>query len=63
MYISYSHIMAMVQKYYPSNFEELKWVISEVRELVLPETCHDLISSLPEQIKEIVNMKGSITKY
>ena len=51
-----------LRKYYPSNVEELKLVIHEVWMSVSPETC-DLIGSLPKQMKEMVNTKGSTAKY
>ena len=36
---------------------------TEVWALVLSETCRDLIGSLPERMKEIVNSESTTTKY
>ena len=51
------------KKYYPSNLEELKRVITEVWASVSSEACRDLICSLPERMKEIVNAEDATTKY
>ena len=52
-----------MRKHYPSICEDLKKAIIEVWAYVSPETCRDLIGSLPKQMKEIVNIKGATTKW
>ena len=59
----YGILQRRLRKYYPSNLEELKLVITEVWALVSLETSRDLFSLSSDQMKEIENPKGITTKY